>query len=875
MFPISHLLPSKLFRPLRIVLFIFSLIILLSESVSLADTYPIVDIGGPIAPGVDEYRASGLSQDGKVVGYGPSPWYWSKVSGYKTLPVPAQNFSGPILLGVNSAGIAVGYVNVPNNGYQAGLYYDLNSPNQTPVVVPPVTGGAAQFLAVNEVSTFAGSSTQAFPKPQFPCFFSLTDSWQCLTIDSGWATGINDFGAMTGYYNGGNYVFYYSLSTGARLIGTRLGGRNYSRGGPNNSGIMVIQKQDTSVNPTLYSSYLYHSDSDSFEYIPEFQLAYQINNLGHLIGETFPAQKQYLRANGVLTDIQDLIDPVDDWQQIDILSAINDSGQIIGRGKHNFLIRPFFLDLSPPLPPTEPIGLAATAGTQTNVVQVTWTDTQRELWYDVFRSLDSSQPGTMVAEKVRALSYSEKPPLRGERYFYNVRARGAFGQVFSSVPAEGWTPADLLTPTGLTATEGTISDRVRLSWGSVPGASSYVIYRSATQQGPFGQVGITSSLAFEDLGALPKPNVFYFKVRAVNAGGVSDYTITVQGWISSQSCASGDPDTDGDGIPNCSDQCPNDPAKAILGACGCGISDVDSDGDGVPNCSDQCPQNSTKSVPGACGCGVSDTDTDGEGVPDCIDSCPLDSQKSIPGVCGCGISEIDTDGDGSPNCIDQCIGDSNKVKSGICGCGVVDKDTDGDGMLDCFDSCPFDPSKSAPGKCGCGVSEVDADGDGAPNCIDQCPLDDKKNSAGLCGCGKSDVDTDQDGLPDCLDACPKDALKSSVGVCGCGVSDNDLNGNKIPDCLDPGSSLNLTAPKVTIKKGVVTVTMQSFTGVSYVVDLKGPKNFKSRKTSSRPTVTFKGLKKGKYSVFYNVKVGVGIFQVRTRQSAGRSFTVKP
>jgi hypothetical protein len=40
-------------------------------------------------------------------------------------------------------------------------------------------------------------------------------------------------------------------------------------------------------------------------------------------------------------------------------------------------------------------------------------------------------------------------------------------------------------------------------------------------------------------------------------------------------------DSDGDGVINPCDGCPNDPAKTAPGACGCGVPDTDSDGDGV------------------------------------------------------------------------------------------------------------------------------------------------------------------------------------------------------------------------------------------------------------------------------------------------------
>jgi hypothetical protein len=111
-------------------------------------------------------------------------------------------------------------------------------------------------------------------------------------------------------------------------------------------------------------------------------------------------------------------------------------------------------------------------------------------------------------------------------------------------------------------------------------------------------------------------------------------------------------DSDGDGSPNCVDQCPSDPLKSLPGSCGCGITDTDSDGDGTPNCIDQCSNDPLKVLPGACGCGVANTDSDSDGTPNCLDQCPSDAGKTSPGVCGCGTADTDSNGNGVPDCND-------------------------------------------------------------------------------------------------------------------------------------------------------------------------------------------------------------------------------
>ena len=133
-------------------------------------------------------------------------------------------------------------------------------------------------------------------------------------------------------------------------------------------------------------------------------------------------------------------------------------------------------------------------------------------------------------------------------------------------------------------------------------------------------------------------------------------------------------DSDGDGIPDASDDCPNDPFKAAPGRCGCGVSDSrDTDGDGVVDCLDGCPLDARKTDPGKCGCGIRETDSDRDGTPDCIDGCPLNGAKTSPGVCGCRASDLDSDGDGVPDCLDVCPNDTRKSTredTVLCDCGV-------------------------------------------------------------------------------------------------------------------------------------------------------------------------------------------------------------
>lgn len=147
---------------------------------------------------------------------------------------------------------------------------------------------------------------------------------------------------------------------------------------------------------------------------------------------------------------------------------------------------------------------------------------------------------------------------------------------------------------------------------------------------------------------------FYVKARIDDALALNETSETNNVFTRPNAALDPSEDSDGDGVPDCFDECPADPNKTSPGACGCGVPDTDTDGDGTPNCFDLCPADPGKIAPGTCGCGVPDTDTDGDGTPDCVDNCPTDPAKLDPGVCGCGAVDdlTDADLDGTPDCID-------------------------------------------------------------------------------------------------------------------------------------------------------------------------------------------------------------------------------
>lgn len=113
-------------------------------------------------------------------------------------------------------------------------------------------------------------------------------------------------------------------------------------------------------------------------------------------------------------------------------------------------------------------------------------------------------------------------------------------------------------------------------------------------------------------------------------------------------CPSTQPDSDGDGVPDSTDNCP-----ALANA-----DQANADGDTLGDACDNCPNNTN----------AAQTDTDGDTVGDDCDNCPNVTNAD----------QLDGDADGLGNACDNCPSQPNTDQT----------DTDADGIGDACDNCP-------------------------------------------------------------------------------------------------------------------------------------------------------------------------------------------
>jgi outer membrane protein OmpA-like peptidoglycan-associated protein len=148
-------------------------------------------------------------------------------------------------------------------------------------------------------------------------------------------------------------------------------------------------------------------------------------------------------------------------------------------------------------------------------------------------------------------------------------------------------------------------------------------------------------------------------------------------------------DSDGDGVFDKKDKCPDTPRGAVVDADGC---PKDADGDGVFDGIDTCPDTPKGYPVDASGC---PKDEDGDGVVDGIDKCPDTPKGCTVDANGC---PSDSDGDGVCDGLDQCAATPQGCRVDSRGCPI---DSDGDGVCDGLDQCPGTPAGTTVDAKGC------------------------------------------------------------------------------------------------------------------------------------------------------------------------------
>jgi hypothetical protein len=192
----------------------------------------------------------------------------------------------------------------------------------------------------------------------------------------------------------------------------------------------------------------------------------------------------------------------------------------------------------PTAPPVAPTGVSASDGTWSDRVRILWNASAGATSYHIYRNTANDSGTAADIGTVGGVSADDISAVTGTTYYYWLKAFNALGGSPFSSPDTGYratgaqpTPTPTPTtvpggppvPTGVSASDGTFTDRVRITWNASAGATGYWIYRNTTASPPATEIAWVGSPGYDDSTAVPGQTYWYW-VRAGNASGWSTYS---------------------------------------------------------------------------------------------------------------------------------------------------------------------------------------------------------------------------------------------------------------------------------------------------------------------------------------------------------------
>lgn len=246
----------------------------------------------------------------------------------------------------------------------------------------------------------------------------------------------------------------------------------------------------------------------------------------------------------------------DEDDQTVIFSVSADNAQVLDMDLGNVRLPVPEVAVDEETGPDAPSGVSASDGDFEDKIRVIWNSSPEADSYEVFRA-DSFAGQKIRVKTTTATVYEDRSLPCGVDYYYWVKAVNAFGasDLFYSdlgficcpaalepdtdVPLDGNDtdspkepedkPVILNTPAGISASDGTYVNKIRITWKAVSGAAAYDVYRCETCCGAKIKIGSSSTLAYDDLDV--NHGDYYYWVKANDASGTSEFSLPDIGYI--------------------------------------------------------------------------------------------------------------------------------------------------------------------------------------------------------------------------------------------------------------------------------------------------------------------------------------------------------
>ena len=179
-------------------------------------------------------------------------------------------------------------------------------------------------------------------------------------------------------------------------------------------------------------------------------------------------------------------------------------------------------------PPLAPDDVTATDGTRVDLVKVDWSAVPGATSYEIYRA-DSLNGAKTQLVPDGGTDHNDWTAIIGLTYHYWVKACNPYGCSLYSAPDTGWQGAGTL-PSGIQASDGTYSDKIRISWDAYSGASIYEVYRADDYNGTKVFQGYATDPWYNDTQNLTPGEDYWYWVKVCGPFLCGDYSSRDDGW---------------------------------------------------------------------------------------------------------------------------------------------------------------------------------------------------------------------------------------------------------------------------------------------------------------------------------------------------------
>ncbi len=163
--------------------------------------------------------------------------------------------------------------------------------------------------------------------------------------------------------------------------------------------------------------------------------------------------------------------------------------------------------------PATPIDITATVQSS-NTILLSWTPSINATYYTIYRSI--SPNGTFEVIGTTTTPTFLDTNLQPETtYYYQVNATNTSGSSSNSTTVSATTLPQTITTTELIAT--TLScNKISLTWTAISNATTYLVFRSRNNDGPFSLIATTSNTNYLDCNLISNTTYYYQIIPYIN-----------------------------------------------------------------------------------------------------------------------------------------------------------------------------------------------------------------------------------------------------------------------------------------------------------------------------------------------------------------------